>query len=129
MMKWKIYPAGSFNDDWRTDLKEHAGNHIEWLEPIVLPGQMKKADRDPNLVVPRDLALIKRADILAGYWLPESRNIGLSAEIGLAYAWGIPCVVAIPPECKVAARFVRGLVFELDSFSNLLNFLYDLEPH
>ncbi len=126
-MRWKVYPAGSFDEDWRTEVKENAGGHIDWLEPIVLPGQKIKAARDPRLFVPRDLALIRRADILAGYWLPEAENYGLSAEVGLAYGWGVPCVVAIPEESKVTARFLRGLVFELDLLSDLVNFLYNLE--
>ncbi len=126
-MKFRIYLAGSFNIGWRKELLDHVENpDIEWLLPIVIPGQREKKKRDPRLFVPRDIALIRRADILAGFWVTESSNIGLSAEIGLAYAYGVPTVVAIPKDERVKARFIRGLIQELDSLPELANFLQNL---
>jgi len=122
MENWKVYLAGSFKGGWRSEIKKAVGENINWLEPIVHPDQ-KKEDEDPKLFVPRDLALIRKADFLAGWWRPESHNNSLSAEIGLAYAWGIPCMVAIPPGDKITARFVRGLVREFDSKEDLIRFL------
>lgn len=121
---WKVYLAGSFGDNWREVVVNMVGDRpIDWLEPLVPKGQQAKGERDPRMFVPRDLALIKRSDYLVGWWRPESNNIGLSTEIGLAYAWNIPCVVAIPPESKVKARFPRGLVQEFDSLEELAKFL------
>ncbi len=126
-MKFRVYLAGSFNTSWRSELIAHVENPaIEWLHPIVIPEQEEKSMRDPRLVVPRDLALIRRADILAGYWVHDSNNVGLSAEIGLAYAYGVPAVVAIEKEDRVRARFIRGLIQELDSLPELSKFLVNL---
>ncbi len=69
----KIYLAGSFNEDWRL----HVINGVqaswpkvervhEWLIPKQhKPGQ-DKSKRDPKIFAPRDLAMIKSSDILAG---------------------------------------------------------------
>ena len=88
----KVYLAGNLHTDWRGKVKYQfqeaiEEKHVEFLTPI-----RGLADDGADKYVPRDLVLLRQADIVFAFiehWDAEAcRHVGTSAEIGYAYALG-----------------------------------------
>ena len=108
----KVYLAGNFHTDWRSRIKKHFTD-IEWLEPLGTgpdPGR-------PKWYLLRDLTLLKQADLVFVYITDHSPvNSGTSAEMGYAYASGIP-ILFVRGSKATRYDFVQGMA--LSTFESL----------
>lgn len=85
----KIYLAGHWRTMWREEMIKSI-NGAQWLVPVHPddPG-----GTDPTNFVLRDLALIRRSDLLIALISSHARNIGTCTEVAYAYALGVPVVL------------------------------------
>ena len=88
----KIYLAGNMHTDWR----ERVASRIkgcEFLWPYKFSMDGGSTSKGSDVFFPRDIVLLRSADLVFCVIENEGRNIGTSAEVGMAYAWGKPVVL------------------------------------
>ena len=108
----KVYLAGNYHREWRQEVKQAIAG-IEWLEPLSTGPKGAK----PRWYLLRDLALLRQADLLFAYITDHSPvNSGTSAEMGYAYALGIP-ILFVRESQEIRYDFVQGLA--LSTFATL----------
>jgi len=76
---------------------EGGDSSITWLMPLITSDKAKPGGGDKDLYFVRDKSLIRQADLVFGliedYDREHNRHSGLSAELGMAHAWGIPIIL------------------------------------
>ena len=96
----RIYLAGNMHTDWR-DKVASAIDGCEFLWPHKYPKDGGARGKGADVFFPRDVTLLKSANLVFCVIENEGRNIGTAAEIGMAYAWNKPVVlVNLCPEIQ-----------------------------
>lgn len=116
----KIYLAGNFHTDWRWVVKTtiagekaYSIDHteLEWLMPLATNGT------HPERYILRDIVKLKQADLVFACITDDSPvNSGTSAEMGYAYALGIP-ILFVRESTEPRYDFVERMA--LSTFSSL----------
>ena len=88
----RIYLAGNMHTDWRNRVAS-AVSGCEFLWPHKYPKDGGSRGKGADVFFPRDVTLLKSADLVFCVIQNEGRNIGTAAEIGMAYAWNKPVVL------------------------------------
>lgn len=88
----KIYLAGNMHTDWRNKVALKI-NGCEFLWPYKAPCDNGTDGGDADIFFPRDMVLLRSSDAVFCVIENEGRNIGTSAEVGMAYAWGKPIIL------------------------------------
>lgn len=88
----KVYLAGNMHTNWR-ELVASRVQECEFLWPHKAPSKGHSDGGDPDFYFPRDVALLRSADLLFCVIEDVGRNIGTSAEVGMAFAWGKPVIL------------------------------------
>ena len=88
----KVYLAGNMHTDWRERVTSRVSG-CEFLWPHKAPSRDGPDGGDPNLYFPRDVTLLRSADLVFCLIEAVGRNIGTAAEVGMAYAWGKPVIL------------------------------------
>ena len=88
----RIYLAGNMHTDWRAKVAGAVTGCV-FLWPREYPKQGGPTGKGADVFFPRDVALLKSADLVFCVIEDEGRNIGTAAEIGMAYAWNKPVVL------------------------------------
>lgn len=126
-MRPRIYLAGAIRDGntydylWREWATEHLSPYAEVLNP--LNGKRLGEDKvwrahgmvvsDASYLVPRDMAMIRSADMIVANLLPITSGypcMGTLMELGMALDRGILVVLAGPPEI-VAHPFLQRVAY------------------
>ena len=88
----RIYLAGNMHTHWRDEVVS-AVSGCEFLLPYKYPKDGGSRGKGADVFFPRDVALLKSADLVFCVIENQGRNIGTAAEIGMAYAWNKPVVL------------------------------------
>lgn len=100
-MKMNVYVAGKAIERTLPLIKG-----VVWLEPYIYGDDIGEADSD--IYVPRDLMLLRRADIVL-VLLETGEELNTLIEAGIVYARGVPIISVINPELKGRARFLSQI--------------------
>ncbi len=79
---------------------------IIWLEPYIYGDEI--GEKDSDVYVPRDLALLNTANILLVI-IETGEELNTYIEAGIAYERGIPIIAVIAPELKSLTRFLAQI--------------------
>ena len=88
----KIYLAGNMHTNWRDRVASRIEG-CEFLWPYKFSSDGGSTGKGSDVFFPRDIVLLRSADLMFCVIENEGRNIGTSAEVGMAYAWGKPVVL------------------------------------
>ncbi len=106
----KVYLAGHMHTAWRNQVIDAlAGEGVEFLIPLPTADRAKNAGGDPSLFMVRDLALLHQADLVFAVADDIARGIGISAEVGYAYAKGLPIILVNLAPHVHSFQFLEGL--------------------
>lgn len=94
----KVYLAGNLHHPWREKVIAQVGcQDVIWLKPLPTSDKTKLGGGDKDLYFVRDKNLLRQADLVFAliekYEDSHNRHSGLSAEVGMAHAWGIPIIL------------------------------------
>jgi len=94
----KVYLAGNLHTPWRWKVIAEVGERgITWLMPLPTSDKARLGGGDKVLYFIRDKAQLRQADLVFGlienYDGEHNRHSGISAELGMAHAWGIPIIL------------------------------------
>jgi nucleoside 2-deoxyribosyltransferase len=94
----KVYLAGNLHRAWRERLIAEVGDlGIIWLRPLPTSDKARLGGGDKDLYFVRDITQLRQSNLFFGlienYDNENNRHSGLSAEIGIAHALGIPIIL------------------------------------
>ncbi len=88
----RVYLAGNMHTDWRERVASQVTG-CELLWPQKVPSRNGSEKGNADVFFPRDVVLLRSADLVFCCIETEGRNIGTAAEVGMAYAWGKPVIL------------------------------------
>ena len=122
----RIYLAGNMHTDWR-DKVASAITGCQFLWPHKYPKDGGARGKGADVFFPRDVTLLKSANLVFCVIENEGRNIGTAAEIGMAYAWNKPVVlVNLCPEIQsfnFLEKAATTVCYTLEDGLEILRFL------
>ena len=122
----RIYLAGNMHTDWR-DKVASAIDGCEFLWPHKYPKDGGARGKGADVFFPRDVTLLKSANLVFCVIENEGRNIGTAAEVGMAYAWNKPVVlVNLCPEIQsfnFLEKAATTVCYTLEDGLEILRFL------
>jgi nucleoside 2-deoxyribosyltransferase len=78
--------------NWRSEVASQVKG-CTFLWPHKAPNHNDHDGGDPDLYFPRDITLLRSADMVFCVIEDMGRNLGTATEIGMAYAWGKPIIL------------------------------------
>ncbi len=127
----KIYLAGNMHTDWRDKVASRIEG-CEFLWPYKFTKDGGSTGKGSDVFFPRDVILLRSADLVFCVIENEGRNIGTSAEVGMAYAWGKPVVLvnlcSDIPSFEFLEKASTTVCYSLEDGLNVLRFLTITSP-
>jgi len=127
----KVYLAGNMHTGWREKVASQI-NGCEFLWPHKALNENGSDGGNPDVYFPRDVVLLRSANLVFCVIENEGRNIGTAAEIGMAYAWGKPVIlVNLCPDIhsfKFLEKASTTVCYSLEEGLEVLRFLTITSP-